>query len=164
PPVRRPLWPWLLAAAALLLTVALAFHRPRRGPEGHDGEQLGAMWAAAFEHADTNGFGTGACCDGGLDLAGQCEQRFAVKLFGGRGMTVHGCYCGLSTGGCVAALAQSGDERIAVFVLPRDQDPGPCLPAGCPLHLARRELGPLVLYAVSRAPEPMALAQFALGP
>ena len=62
-PAARPVWPWLLAAAALLLTIAFAVLRPARGPEGHDGEQLGAMWVAAYEHALTNGFGAGACCD-----------------------------------------------------------------------------------------------------
>jgi hypothetical protein len=77
---------------------------------------------------------------------------------------VHGCYCGLPTGGCVAALANTGEGAVGVFVVPRAQDPQPCLPANCALHLARRELGPLVLYAVSRSPQAGPLAQFALAP
>lgn len=164
--VRRPFWPWLLAAAALLLTIGFVVTRPVRGPEGHDGAELGAIWAAAFAHAEANGFGAGSCCDGGQDLGVACQQRFAVRLgFGGNGgLAVHGCYCGLPTGGCVAALAHVGGEPLGVFVMPRDRDPGPQLPSGSNLHLARRELGPLVLYAVSRSPQPESLQPFALLP
>jgi hypothetical protein len=165
-PQRRLPWPWLLAAAAAVLTIVFMVARPTRGPQGHDGAQLGAMWAAAFADAETNGFASGSCCDGGQDLAGVCQQRFAVRLrFGGSDdVTVHGCYCGLPTGGCVAALCHTGNEPVGVFVVPREQDPGPRLPASSGLHLARRELGPLVLYAVSRSPRPASLAPFELAP
>lgn len=164
-PVARPVWPWLLAAAALLLTIALYGMRPARGPEGHDGAQLGAMWAAAYEHALTNGFGGGSCCDPGQDFGLVCEQKFAVKLaVGGDDVTLHGCYCGLPTGGGVAVLAATENGPVGVFVVPRHQDPRPCLPAGSTLQLARRELGPLVLYAVSRSAPARSLEPFRIAP
>lgn len=161
---RRPLWPWFVAAAAaLLVTIGFLVLRPARGPEGHDGAQLGAMWAAAFEHAEANGFGSGSCCDNGQDVGMACERRFAVKLGVGDGVTLHGCYCGLPTGGCVAALAHTPDGPIGVFLLPRGQDPLPSLPAGSALRLSRRELGPLVLYAVSRGAATQSLQEFRLA-
>jgi hypothetical protein len=164
-PAAPPRWPWLLAAAVSLLTIGLWAMRPARGPEGHDGAQLGAMWAAAYEDAETSGF-RGTCCDADSDFGIVCEKRFAVKLaFGGASdVTLHGCYCGLPTGGCVAVLAMTGDGPTGVFIVPRAQDPRPCLPAGSPLHLARRELGPLVLYAVSRTPSASSLEPFRIAP
>ncbi|HIE71986.1 MAG TPA: hypothetical protein EYP98_18400 [Planctomycetes bacterium] len=44
----RPLWMWLAAAAAALLLVLFALDDGRgpRGPEGHDGRQISAMWVA----------------------------------------------------------------------------------------------------------------------
>jgi hypothetical protein len=161
-------WRWYVAAAALLLVAGLAFAWPRgaRGPEGHDGAQLGALFVAAYQHAAQNGFGSGACCSGDSDLAEVCQQKFAVRLgFTGKdGCAVHGCYCGLPTGGAVAVLAQLGGDPVGVFVVPRERDPRPCLPANCPLHLSRRELGPLVLYALSQEPKAAPLDQFALVP
>jgi hypothetical protein len=159
---RRPWWWLVVAAAAAILVGAALWLRPVRGPEGHDGAQLGALWAAAFEQAETRGFG--ACCDNAVDAGAVCQQRFAVKLAIGGGIALQGCYCGLPTGGCVALLAQTRDGPAGVFVLPRDQDPRPRLPAGCPLELARRELGPVVLYAVSRTASARWLEQFRLAP
>lgn len=162
---RRPLWPWFAAAAAaLLVTIGFLVMRPARGPEGHDGAQLGAMWAAAFEHAEANGFGSGSCCDPGQDVGMACEQRFSVRLGVGDGVTLQGCYCGLPTGGCVAALAHTAHGPMGVFLLPRGQDPLPCLPAGSSLQLSRRELGPLVLYAVSRGAATQSLQEFRIAP
>ncbi|MBL8753098.1 MAG: hypothetical protein JNK15_07330 [Planctomycetes bacterium] len=161
-------WRWYLAAAAVLLVAGLVFAWPRgaRGPEGHDGAELGALFVAAYEHAARNGFGSGSCCSGDSDLAAVCEQKFAVKLgFAGKdGCAVHGCYCGLPTGGAVAVLAQVGGDPVGVFVVPRARDPRPCLPKDCPLHLSRRELGPLVLYALSSQAKAAPLDQFALLP
>ena len=162
--VARPVWPWLLAAAALLLTIGLYVARPARGPEGHDGAQLGAMWAAAYEHALTNGFGGGSCCDPGSDFGLVCVEKFAVKLDVAGDVTLHGCYCGLPTGGGVAVLADTANGPVGVFVVPRGQDPRPCLPSGSTLQLARRELGPVVLYAVSRGASAPSLAPFRLAP
>lgn len=163
-PAARPLWPWLLAAAALLLVFGLYALRSPRGPEGHDGAQLGAMWAAAYEHALTNGFGGGSCCDPQQDFGIVCEQKFAVKLEVAGGVTLHGCYCGLPTGGGVAVLADTADGPVGVFAVPRGRDPRPRLPAGCPLQLARRELGPVVLYAISRSAPGSSLEPFRLVP
>jgi hypothetical protein len=165
---RRPAWPWWLAAAAVLLAAvsAFAWQRSPRGPEGHDGRELGAIFVAAFEHAVENGFGSGSCCDGGQDLGVVCEQRFAVRLgFQGKGgCSVHGCYCGLPTGGAVAVLARDGEDPVGVFVVPRGKDPRPRLPANCTLHLSRRELGPVVLYGLSSKSQSTPLQQFTLAP
>lgn len=169
---RRLPWQWLLAAAALLLTF-LIWHAAKApvGPEGHDGKQLGALWAAAYEHALANPQGNDGkpfCCDPSLDFCRTCEQRFAVRLgfgAGNAGVTLRGCYCGLSTGGCVAALVDTAAGPIGVFVLPRSMDPEPELPAKTPFRLVRRELGQLVLYGLGgEAVDPtLPLARFALA-
>lgn len=159
---RRPWWWLVVVAAAAILAGAALWLQPARGPEGHDGAQLGAMWAAAFEHAETHGFG--ACCDRAAEVGAVCEQRFRVKLAVGNGIALQGCYCGLPTGGCVALLAQTNDGPAGVFVLSRGEDPRPRLPAGCPFVLSRRELGPVVLYAVSRTATARSLEQFRLAP
>lgn len=147
----RTMWPWLLAAAALLVSLALLLPRPRRGPEGHDAHELGAIWAAAYEHALVNGFSGGSCCMPGLDLGKACEEKFAVKLglLDAADVKLLGCYCGLSTGGCMALLARTNGDPVCVYVVPCAQDPKPQLPAGSKLQLARREMGSLVLYALS---------------
>jgi len=49
-------------------------------------------------------------------------------------------------------------------IVPRAQDPQPCLPPGCRLQLARRELGPMVLYAIARTAPAHSLQEFALAP
>jgi hypothetical protein len=155
-------WPWLLAAAAAVVTIVLAITRPVRGPEGHDANELGAMWAAAFADARENGFSGGSCCVPGLDLAKACEEKFAVKLGLGDGAPVKlvGCYCGLPTGGCMALIALTNGDPVCVYVVPCGQDPKPRLPADSTLHLARRELGSLVLYALSESPAAETLAGF----
>lgn len=162
----RRWWPWVVAAAAALLTIGMLVLRPSRGPEGHDGRELGALWAAAFAHAKASGFGSGSCCDPQLDFGRECERRFSVRLGldDASALKLHGCYCGLSTGGCVAVLAETSDGPVGVFAVPRSRDPRPVLPAGSRLHLARRELGPLVLYAVSSRANDRALAQFRVEP
>lgn len=155
-------WPWLLTAAALLATLLLAFWPGRRGPEGHDGAQLGALWAAAYEHALATGFAGGTCCEGAVDLASTCRQRFAtpLQLAQGGDVALHGTYCGLSTGGCMTLLASAGGDPVCVYVVPRSQDPRVQLPPDSPLCLERRELADLVLYALSRSPAAATLRQF----
>jgi hypothetical protein len=135
------------------------------------------LWAAAYQHALAsagNADGKAFCCDPQLDFCGTCEQRFAVRLgFGddaataGGAIQLRGCYCGLPTGGCIAALADTPDGPVGVFVTTSDRDPAPRLPPGSELQLARRELGTLVLYAISRRSQPSAAApleQFVLAP
>lgn len=165
-------WPWLLAAAALLVTFAIGWlQRPASAPPA-DGEQLGSMWAAAYEHALADEAPREGqprmCCDPSQDFGAACERRFAVKLaIGGQDVLLRGCYCGLPTGGCVAAMAETRDGPIGVFVVGRDRDPRPQLPAQSPLQLVRRELGGLVLYAVARRQQPSpeaALQRFELRP
>lgn len=166
-------WQWLLAAAALLMTF-LVWHATKApvGPEGHDGKQLGALWAAAYEHALANPRapdGKQFCCDPSQDFCRTCEQRFSVRLglgAGSAGVTLRGCYCGLSTGGCVAALLETSTGPVGVFVLPRSRDPKPELPSASSLRLARRELGKVVLYAVGghRADPTAPLSRFELAP
>ena len=129
------------------------------------GRAPGAMWAAAFEHAETNGFVGGSCCDPASDFGVACEQKFEVRLeVGGDEVTLYGCYCGLPTGGCVAALAETPQGPCGVFIVPKSCDPGACLPVGKDLCLARRELGSLVLYAVSRSRPTHSLGQFRIAP
>lgn len=164
-PAARPLWPWVMAAAALLLVGFLLFDRPaRRGPEGHDGRELGAMWAAAFADAVERGFsgGGGGCCEAGFDLSSACQERFAERLevASAGGVAVVGGYCGLSTGGCMTVLAKHGAEPLCVCIVRREHDPHVELPAGSALHLARREVDDLVLYALSKSPPAAALEQF----
>jgi hypothetical protein len=71
-----------------------------------------------------------------------------------------GCYCGLPTGGCMALLVRTNGDPVCVYVMPCAQDPRPRLPAASTLHLARRELGSLVLYALSTSPADDTLAGF----
>lgn len=155
--------PWLLAAAALLVLALLFLEKPRRGPEGHDGHELGAMWAAAYEHALAEDFGGGACCEPDVDLAKLCEEKFASRLDLGPAGTVKllGCYCGdQPTGGCMVLLARTNGAPVAVYVLPSSKDPRPELPADSGLQLARREMGALVLYALSKSVAAETLAEF----
>jgi hypothetical protein len=173
-PVRRAATVrWLAAAAALLLAVGgWLLARGPVGPEGHDGAQLGAMWAAAYEHALANRDapdGKSFCCDPTVDFCGTCEKRFDVRLgFGavGKNITLRGCYCGLSTGGCIAALVDTTAGPVGVFVVPRGKDPRPQLPPQSPWRLVRRDLGALTLYAVGGAAADPAvpLAQFRIEP
>jgi hypothetical protein len=158
PPVRR--WPWLVAAAAVLVAVALAVTRPVRGPEGHNGRELGAMWLAAYEHALAEGFD--ACCSAGVDLRAECRKRFAeeIDVASGGDVQLLGCYCGLSTGGCMAVLARLDGEPVCVYLVPRTQDPRPRLPEGSRVDFARRVLGDVVLYAMSEADAAKTLADF----
>jgi hypothetical protein len=154
-------WPWLLAAAVLAVTVALWFTRGNRAPESAEGRALGAMWVAAYEHALAEGFAGGSCCDPGIDLRQACEQRFAAQLdLVPSSVHLIGCYCGLPTGGCMALLARTGDSPVCVYVLPRSRDPRPQLPSGSRFELARREVGELVLYAISESVSAATLAQF----
>jgi hypothetical protein len=156
-------WPWLAAAAALVVVVVIAaVRRPPRGPEGHDGRTLGAMWVAAFEDARAHGFAGPSCCRPGVDLAEACREMYAValELRSGSGVSLRGCYCGLPTGGCMALLTESGGAPVCVYVVPRRRDPGVELPAGSALHLARREVGGLVLYALSESPARAVLTGF----
>ena len=154
-------WPWLLAAAAALLVVALWSLRespPSASPRGHE---VGAMWLAAFEHALADGFAGGSCCEPDLDLGRECEARFAARLdLLPSAVRLLGCYCGLPTGGCMAVLARTNDTPVCVYVLPRSEDPRPQLPAGCRFDLARREVGDLVLYAISESVSAATLAEF----
>ncbi len=159
----RPFWPWLLAAAAALVLAVLWLERPRRGPEGHDGKDLGRLWTAAYEDASARGF-TRSCCEPEFDLASACRERFAavIALADGSSVEVIGCYCGVPAGGGMVLLAKDAGAPCCVYVLPRARDPGVELPAGSPLRLARRELGDLVLYGLGAAPVEPALAQFVL--
>lgn len=157
------IWPWAIAAAAVLLVVLFAWQRRSGDTVRHSAHELGAMWAAAYEHAVRDGFGGESCCAPDIDLARLCEERFASKLGLGPAGSVQllGCYCGdQPTGGCMALLARTNGSPVAVYVLPRDQDPRPELPPGCALEMARRELGPLVLYAVSKSASADTLAEF----
>ena len=81
----RPLWTWVVAAAAALLLVALIWDdrsatRPIVGPEGHSGAQLSAMWVAAYDHAIDTGFGVGGCCEASLDLQAKCREVCGAAL------------------------------------------------------------------------------------
>ncbi len=170
PRAHGPRWPWLLAAAAVaVLGVVFAMTRTTRGTHTHDGHALGAMWVAAYEHAVARGDAGSFCCDPGSDFARTCEQRFAARIVvgasaGASEVELCGCYCGLPTGGCVAAMARTSAGPVGLFVVPRDADPAPRLPRDSDLHLARRELGPVVLYALSSASPAEPLARFELAP
>jgi hypothetical protein len=161
-------WPWLLAAAAAVVVAALWAWRDARaplGPDGHGARELGVMWAAAFAHAEQHDFTGASCCVPDSDFAVACERVFEVRLeVGGGDVELRGCYCGLPTGAGVAALAHTPRGPVGVFLVPADRDPGPYLPADSGLRLARRELGNLVLYAVSRDAPDRSLAQFRLVP
>lgn len=174
-PKALPRSPWFaagfVAAAAVVVALVLLFARDRdvRGPEGHDGPALGAMWVAAYQHAlSTAGDKAVSCCDPDLDFCACCEEKFAVRLAldaEGPRARVRGCYSGLPTGGCVTTILDTDEGQVAVFAVPRGCDPGPRLPEGSGLQLVRREIGDLVLYAVAGQQQPSAqreLEQFAL--
>jgi hypothetical protein len=167
---RRPrrVWPFLLAAAAILVTVLVgvfaATGRGPRGPEGHDGQQLGALWVAAWEDAAARGFDSMSCCDPSLDVQSACRKRFGkgLELARGGSVALVGCACGSSIGGSVVILTRTARGPACVCVVPGDRDPGVELPAGSGLCLARRELGGLVLYALAREPAPAVLDEFVM--
>lgn len=162
---RAPFWPWLVAAAAMLVVGVLLATWPRtRGPEGHSGKELGAMWAAAYHDAVAQGFGGVGCCKMGLDLRTACKERFSCGLdvASGSEMALLGTYSGRPTGGAMTLLASMAGAPVCVCVVPQKRDPRVTLPQDSGLHLARREVGDLVLYAVSKAPGSDALASFVL--
>lgn len=161
---RRPFWPWLAAAAALMVAAILWATRPGvRGPEGHDGHQLGAMWAAAYHDAVAQGFcGNMGCCNTGVDLQRVCKDRFHCPLAIARDsdVAVLGTYSGKPTGGSMTLLASAGGVPMCVCVVPQGKDPRVRLPDESGLSLARREVGDLVLYAVAKEPVGKALDAF----
>ncbi|MBM4062785.1 MAG: hypothetical protein FJ265_17070 [Planctomycetes bacterium] len=162
-PRALPRWPWFVAAAALLVVAVLMAAWPRpRGPEGHDGRELGALWAAAYHDAEAQGFGVEGCPRTGADLCNACEKRFSCRLAVAKGsdLALLGTYEGRPTGGSMTLLARAGGEPLCVCVLPQRQDPRVKLPRDSGLHLARRELGDLVLYAVAKSPARGALDSF----
>jgi hypothetical protein len=162
-PVRR--WPWFVAAAALLVVTLFLVARPQlRGPEGHDGQQLGAMWAAAYDDAVAQGFGGVGCCQMGVDVRKACHERFSCGLDLARDshVSVLGSYSGLPTGGSMTLLTNASGAPVCVCVVPAKNDPRVELPVASNLHLARRELGDLVLYSLSRSPTTAALDAFVL--
>lgn len=56
------------------------------------------------------------------------------------------------------------DGRFGLLFLMRaEEDSGPCLPEGSPMHLGRKQLGPYVLYELCPVAEPQALRHFYLG-
>lgn len=162
---RVPFWPWLIAAAALLVVGVLLATWPRvRGPEGHDGRELGAMWAAAYQDAVAQGFGGVGCCKMGLNLHAECKQRFScgLSLVRNTEMELLGTYSGRPTGGAMTLLASMAGAPVCVNVVPQHHAPDVTLPSDSGLHLARREVGDLVLFAVSKAPGADALQSFVL--
>jgi len=164
-PRRGPIWPWLMAAAALLVVSGmLAMWPARRGPEGHDGAQLGAMWAAAYHDAAKQGFGSVGCCQPDPDLSKASSEQFScgLRFAPNSAVALLGSYSGLPTGGCMALLARADGAPVCVCVVPAKQDPKVELPAGSGLHLARREVGDLVLYALSKSPGVSALESFSV--
>ena len=167
----RRLGPWLAAAAAAILAALwLLDHRPL-GPQGHDGKELGALWAAAYEHAVASGFGSMGCCQTPFDVTSKCEEICGVPLQfdDDEDIALLGCYSGLSTGGCLGLLLEVSGAPVAVFVVPVDSDPIPAL-SHENLQINRRQLGDLAIYAISQrrtvdtavAAPPAALHRFSL--
>jgi hypothetical protein len=154
-------WPWLLAAAAVAIAALLWFRHGGRESDQRGGLALGAMWVAAYEHAMAQGFEGGSCCDAVGDLPQACQDRFATQLDIAAGpVRVLGCYCGLSTGDCMTLLARNDGTPVCVFVVSRAADPLPVLPVGSRYDLARRELGEVVLYALSASVSAATVAEF----
>jgi hypothetical protein len=139
---------------------------PRRGPEGHDGQALGAIWVASYEDAVRQGFGTSPCCRTPIDLPTDCQAACGVRLDLLRrdGVSVLGSYCGLSTGGCMALLTEADGAPVCVYVLPARNDPHVAVPASSQLHLVRRDLGAVVLYALGRRDPGGLLDRFLIQP
>ncbi|MCA8966686.1 MAG: hypothetical protein KDC48_17530, partial [Planctomycetes bacterium] len=129
----------------------------------HDGAALGQLWATAYADAQQHGF-THNCCEPGFDLPSRCRERFATALevAASSGVDVIGCYCSGPDGGAMILLTERAGTTSCICVLPRAQDPGVVLPAGSGLQLARREVGPLVLYSLGPTADEVALRQFAV--
>lgn len=166
-PRTAPRWPrWLafVAAAALALVIVTGGDGPR-GPAAHDGPALGHLWASAYDDAIERGFGAGSCCESESDLAEMCRKVCGCPLTFrevGDDATLLGCYSGLPIGDSLGVLVQVDGMPVVVFVVPRDADPRPTLATRDDLQLRRRELGDLVLYAVSSQVPERALERFEL--
>ncbi|MFO1076822.1 MAG: hypothetical protein U1E73_03750 [Planctomycetota bacterium] len=159
-------WPWVLLAAAGLLLAALfapAFLQRSQTSAPASDESLGRAWVAAYESAEQQGFGD-SCCSPGFDMGAACQGKFACCLgvAAGGSLAVVGGYSGKVPSECMTLLARDGELPMCVFVMHKAKDRPVRLPRGSDLHLARRELGDLVLYALADAPPDRALAQFVL--
>ena len=156
---------WLAIAGASLLLVLFALDDGRgpRGPEGHDGRQVSALWSAAYKRSIEVGFGSAGYCDPQANLGEECREAFGHTLSfdGAEGSEVLGVCRGLSIGGCVGVVMKVASSPVLVFVVSSSADPMPMLGGLEGLRLWRRDLGALVLYALA-ATENDALASLHL--
>ena len=155
--------PLLAAAAVLAIAWSTDFWRADRMPDNP--RDAGAMLVAAFDDAVNNGFGAGGCCTEATNFASQCKQLCGRALsFAAVADDVEmlGCYCGRELPGCIGLLLQVRGDPVAVFVMPKDEDPKPVLAERDDLLLERRELGPIVLYSIAFDRRSEALSSFTL--
>lgn len=155
---RRPLL-FLAIAAAVILAILL---RPATEPPAptSDASALSTLWVAAYHHAVERGFDVPQCCDSACDLRTKCHDLFGSRLdvAAATGVDMCGAYCG-PAGGAAALLARCGEEPVCLFVLPRARAPEIAGGDLAGLRIYRREVGDLVVFELSRLPEPRVLPQ-----
>lgn len=149
-----------LAAAAVVAVAWLLSRDDPSPPSRSDDAPLSTLWVAAYHHAIERGFDVPQCCDSACDLRTRCQDLFAARLdvAAATGIDLCGTYCG-PAGGAAALLTRAGDDPVCVFVLPRARAPEVEARELGGLHLHRRDVGDLVVFELSRLPEPRVLPQ-----
>lgn len=157
-----PRWAWYAAAAALTIAGVLVFERLNAPPAP---TYVILTPDAVYEKLVADGFKPEFVCTTDEEFAEAVRRRLGSGLVvsAAPGLEILGwaygdAYKGTPIGPDTLILMVRVDERPAIVLMDRvTYDPRLSLPDASPLHLFRREFGPLVLYEITPHERPRAL-------